>query len=213
MALVSGLICSLQAYLMLVLCYRFVGPSLIFYRRTLFYRFILLASGITLLACGVAWMSYQGCMHCSPSTSFLNDWLANLSGIFMLTLPLLALDAYFPDIKQLQKFNKKIRVMGLLFLMLLSLAVFSSHDIVKCVAISLLFFTSFAIAKKYGWPGANTVSFVIGFLFCGPALLSVASEPGVSNLSIQIVYLGASLLGLLVSVRSPRISEGGLEGL
>jgi integral membrane sensor domain MASE1 len=100
----AATIYSLQAGVLLWLCYQLACPQLLFQQRKMFCQFIISATTITALASFALGFLHDASI--STHHSRLTLWLANLNGILIFSTAIVTLDAYFPQIETLKKISK-----------------------------------------------------------------------------------------------------------
>lgn len=150
---------TLQAFLLLILCYRFITPTLIFYQLSMFLRFIFLTNAITFCFSCVLCFFYKILFNIILSTSALiYFWLSNLNGILIIAIALATWDAFFEKI--VSKLSLRVALLLLcLFLLILSSLKFFAFVFIYYLTLSLLF--TIFISINYGWLGA--VAFILLF--------------------------------------------------
>jgi hypothetical protein len=197
-ALDCALIFSLQAWLLLVVSHRFISPTLIFYQKKIFAKFIF-ASAILAALGGLAFEYF-----CYSDLSVLQCWLANLNGILIFSFALITLDSYFPQIDNLRKIN--LYALGLLYglgsIFLLSILFSSSaaHIIVWSLALTI---PGFLIGKRYGWCGAIALLFLSGLATSLAANLNLplfATNFNLATLEFLQMLLSIACISLILTI-------------
>lgn len=161
----AGVLFTAEAYLLVALCYR---HSFVFYERRLFCQFILCSLAITgfVSFALVAGYYFMFSPQAELLTLWFSWWLANVNGVLIFGLGLIALDAFFPQFNQLQQVNKKLIsfLYGGLFLIVLCI-LFSTEPLVTLLLMNMTLPLTLMISRRYGWCGAVTAFFIMGFLF------------------------------------------------
>lgn len=195
---------SLQALLLLKLCYYYTGPSLLFHQRKAFLHFVLLCSVLTALISFplvyLLFVSRQ--LLVSPLQIWLQWWIANLNGIVIFSCALITWDAYFPQISSLKKINLPPFIILLFISCCLLVTILLSHQsniLIPCFLINLILMSMISI--YYGWCGA------IAALFLSALFISVLLSMHIitHNLLSITLFLPISLciqaiLGLFLGI-------------
>lgn len=170
LACTCAAIYSLQAFLLLYICQRFISPSLIFYRKISFVKFILCSAILTAaVSAALEYFCYDGAARLLV---WIQWWLANFNGIMVFSTALIALDTYFPQIETLKNLDKsKLGLLyGGLLVCVIALALSHTPALIICFAISSLLLTML-ISKYYAWCGAVMAIFLLGLSLSLAALL------------------------------------------
>lgn len=193
-----------QAWLLLILSYRFINPSLIFYRTFTFFKFVFATSALTAFFSYILIYCYT-LFFSNNALSFifwLETWLANLTGIFILSVSLITWDAFFPHLNNLAQLKNPLWMLGLMMLVLIL-----TNSIYPPLFILMFIFTvpfSLFISLSYGWCGIVCMSFIIGMYFNLSAYLDL--PPFSKNLSataflfLQFILCLDTILGLSMAI-------------
>lgn len=176
-ALGCATIFMLQAFVLLRICYRYIYPTLLFYRAFDFIKFIITCAAITAIASFLLEMFCYSTLQntAQPEILFLEWWLANFNGIMVFSSAIIAWDAYFPQAHLLRNQMRRsffYAVYGL-FITVLGALLFS-HNIflMICSALATLPLI-IIIARWFTWCGvisaiclfALSVNFATGLFF------------------------------------------------
>ena len=183
-----------QAFLLLYLSYRYISPTLIFYRRLLFIKFVVCASGIT------AFSSIALSLLCYSTLKFaLSWWLANLNGVLIVAFALIAFDTYFPEMHALKKINQYKLVLLYGFLFFCTIGFLMSEQFFTIFLFSLLtLFFIVAISANFGWFGAISALFLVGFF---ATLMVYFNMTIFSIIFLQTVLIVETLVGFFTANR------------
>jgi hypothetical protein len=138
---------------------RFIGPTLIFNRLELFFKFLLFTVVLTgIISLFLSLFS----LHL-----WILWWFANLDGILIVGIGLLTWDAYFPEIHKLFSM-KKFHMLMLYFLLLVTWTIlfFNTKPIFILILSSISFFLLFWISISYGWCGTLGGLFLSAMTSC-----------------------------------------------
>ncbi len=192
---VYATIFALQAWLLLWLSYRYVTPTLLFYTRTTFFKFILLSAILT----AVTTLTLELFSHLAfnnPQSSFmlwLQWWLANLVGLLIFSFALITADSYFPQFALLRRKSITVYVYYAILIMLAASVLFSHNLLItSCLALATLI-VHMIISLRYNWCGMVASAFILGILLSFGALLE-APLFTVGFESTTFIYLKILLL-------------------
>jgi hypothetical protein len=144
---------TLQAFLLLWCCYRYISPTLIFYRKKTYLKFIF-CSGI---------LTAMTSMILFPFS--LQAWLANWNGILVISIGLLTLDAFFPEAYALKNIHKKIFLLCYSALLFFSIMLLFSQQPLYSMMFALTTLPFIALISFYfGWCGTVSAVFLWGLL-------------------------------------------------
>lgn len=152
---------TLEAILLRWLCYRFVGPTLQFYELAKLLKFIFVSAMLTAITVFVQQMIWP---HFVSVIGFSTLWMANLNGILVFALALIAWDIYFPQINYIAKLSAWHWFCYISLFILLGNLIWvqnSSMQIWLMVAIILL---TLVISLNQGYCAALTTLSIISFL-------------------------------------------------
>jgi hypothetical protein len=202
-ASVAAAIYSLQAFLLLWLCYRYVSPTLIFYRKITFVKFILLTGGLA----GAVSLALQ-------KTLSAQAWLANFNGIVVIACALIAFDSYFPMINRLKMMSRRELgfYYGLLLISIITLLNCRTPLLTLLLGFALLTETYFT-GKRYGWCGAITAIFLLGLALNLGAMLGAplfATPFWAATREFLQIILSLQVLCLL-TLSFPAAERGSIE--
>lgn len=164
-ALACGSIFCLQAFALLYLSYRFVGPSLIFYKFSDLFKFILISFIISLIACMLLLVLTFTSLKQQVAFFLLNwQWVfANLNGIFAFSLTIATWDTYFPQINRLKNIKKWPIIFLYGLILIFSIVLLLSETTVSIWISSLiLLILMMVISFYYKWPGAVVCASFLG---------------------------------------------------
>jgi hypothetical protein len=188
-ALVCAVIFSMQVFLLLAVTYRFIGPSLIFYSRKTFAKFIFVSALLT----GAGSFAFE--YFCAPDLHVAESWLANFNGTLIFSFALITLDSYFPQIGNLKKINLIFySLFGLPIILLLSSS--TPCAIIACT-LSLLLLT-FLMGRRYAWCGAIAAI----FLFAITVSLAASHFTATTSGFLQCI-LCLECLSLVLTIKNP----------
>lgn len=199
----------LQAWLLLWLSYRFISPTLVFYQKKIFLKFILLTS-LLILAMSFTLLFIN---HSAFSIKIiLYVWLANLNSILIISCGLMTLDAYFSAAKA-QYIYKISFLYGLFFIFVLSL-IFQQALFFIIILSALLFILTLVISYYLGWCGVMAAVFLLGYLLGLAAFMQAPLFSGSSKITVlfflQSLILISTVTGLFVSLllsKKPSINQ------
>jgi len=185
-----ALVFMLQAGLLLWISYRFVCPTLIFYQKKIFLKFIFCSGILTFL------MSLILLFLNSSNNSFqklIYIWLANWSSILIISCGLLTWDTYFSAINK-KKFLQFYFIYGLLAFIIL-LMIFNKPSLLTVILAVFLFSETFIISRYLGWSGVMAAVFLPALLF---NLAAYLHAPIFSEITIPTIMILFFLQGLLL---------------
>lgn len=196
LALMSATLYSLQAICLVILCHRFTGPMLIFYRENIFLRFLVISGAIT----GIT--SFLLCYFYAFSVLlWLQWWVANWNGLLVFACALATLDAYFTNVYTYQIKQKKTLIWGAPFfaIFILTLVLLFSQTTLLALPIVILVI---GVSYYWGWNGAISGIFLTGFLL----LLGACIDTTVFQRAENAFFLGMFLfitttLGLWLGIK------------
>ena len=175
-ALNCTVIMTLQTYFLLKTSYYLRHPTLIFYNRTMLLKFLLSSSLVTAIASFLLEISSHSILPpYHPIQLWMQGWLANLNGIFIVACALVTLDAYFPQIDMLkqQQVLKLGLMYGLLFILIFALLFSQSAVLTICLVLSL-FLLTLMIGAYLGWCGVMAALFLVGMMLSLAAYLQTS---------------------------------------
>lgn len=170
-ALWTAFLCAslfvLQAILLFMFCYRFLGPTLIFYNLKSFTLYIL----YTLILTGlISYLLLSTCYTALSTTKPMLElglqwWLANFNGVIIFSSGLLTLDAYFLDFYKTDHLKNKIWLLGIFFILIAALLLSSSTTTIVFLGCMILLFTA-CVSFFYHWCAALGLCFLLGIILC-----------------------------------------------
>lgn len=195
----------LQAYLLVTFSYRYVSPTLLFFHRLIFLKFILLSCSLTAL-CSLALLIVCYPLLPSPPPSFfgywLQWWLANFNGLFIIASALITLDAYYPEIEALKNIHKPTFIfLFSVLLLLITLIILNQNPLVTTSAALLTLPLLSAISLRLSKPGAVSALFLLGFLL---TLATSMTAPLKNILFIQCLLAIEIIMSLGLTAELPR---------
>lgn len=160
----SALLFCLQAIALRSFCYKFLSPTLIFYRLKDFAVFIIYACLLSgLISYILLILSYPSLASTTSLQSLaIQWWLGNFNGIIIFATTFLTFDTYFLDYYAERNFKNTFWLLATLFILLTGL-VFSAHLILITIFALIVFIYTIYISLFYHWPGALFVSFITSF--------------------------------------------------
>lgn len=172
LATIAAAIFTFQIGLLLRFSYRYIVPTLIFYERLLFLKFILLAGLLTAFATYILVIfSSHTKMPLSLLQQWLQWWLANLDGLLIFSFALIALDSYFSQLSTLKKHLFELFLLyGLLIACTIAL-LGSTHFIASICFTALICILHLVISRRYAWCGMAFAAFIIALLAYFGAIL------------------------------------------
>lgn len=176
------------SYGLLLLLYRFTNPSLIFNKIWHWLRFFILASAICFLS---NLLNYNSGI----------EWLIDLNGILVISLAIVTIDAYFPDIKELHRLKTRIHLhlYGIMFFLCL-LQVFFVNIHLALVIASLNMLIYLYLCYKNGWCGCMSALCLQGIVYQLAALLNAPAFMSPYYVLIASSITLNALLGLSLSL-------------
>ena len=189
---------SLQALMLFWFCQHHGIPTLIFYRRRAFLKFMM----FTLVLTGLTSILLVYISHLSePKVDlgwqlWLRWWLGNLNAILIFASAIISWDAYFTDLYSQTNLKNKMQIIalyGLLIFITFALALSSSLKLTLCLALANLLITA-AISLLFGWCGAITALFISGVMLNLAAILE-APVFYTSYVSLTLPFLQMLLCG------------------
>ena len=195
----AATVLSLQAVMLLWICFRFIGPTLIFYRKLVFVKFIFCCSVLT------AMTSLILAILCFSSIQFwLQWWLADLGGILILSCAVIAWDMYFTQLDALKKLN--VLTLSLSYGLLLAITmVFLSSSGSQSIAwfgVTTLPIVLF-ISVRFGWCGAISAVFLLGLLLTLAVFVNAPYHFSPTLLIyLQLTLIIETIIGLLIAIKS-----------
>lgn len=198
---------SLQAVILRAFNYRFLGPTLIFYRLSTYYKFVLFTMALSGLTTMLLLFFYSlSTPHQTITYSkFLVWWLANLNAILIFSCALVTWDSYFQLPFSIKKLNKK-GVSLYTSLLVLIILLSQSHTPLATMVFALAnLIITIIISAYYGWVGTMAAVFCSGFLFGFTALLETplfqTNLMFTTILSIQLLLFSEIMLGVTLSLK------------
>lgn len=159
-AVIAAVIMTLQAFLLRFFCFRYIAPSLIFRDRS---QFIFFALGSALITAGSTWLLLLA-MH--KNILGLAAWLANFNGLLIFAYALITLDAYFPQIKTLQRANlKQVSILYLAMIIMTLLVLLLPMPLFTIFAELLLLCLTLTLSSNLGIVGSASALFILGFFY------------------------------------------------
>jgi hypothetical protein len=198
---------TLQAVLLLRFCYRFLGPTLIFYSLKKFTVFILYTALLTAVSSFIL-LSLCYTSISSGETALqicLQWWLANFNGILIFSCAFVTFDAYILDLYASKNLKNPILIIG--FLLVLIIALIFSHTLISASALALLItLVTIYISLCFGWCGSITAAFLSAILlsfagFFNSPLFSIYSG-SVTLLSLQLYLCINTMIALSLAIKS-----------
>ena len=191
---------SLQAVLLFWFCQNHGIPSLIFYRKQDFFKFLLFSLALTGI-CSILLVFI--CHLYEPEVGitlqlWLRWWLGNLNAILIFASAIISWDAYFTDFYSQTNLKNKVWICtlyGLLILVTAAIALSSNLNLTLILALTNLLITA-AICILFGWCGAITALFISG------VMLNLAAILGAPVFYTPFVRLILPFLQLLLCVEA-----------
>jgi integral membrane sensor domain MASE1 len=195
-------ILTLQAYLILVLSYRYISRTLIFYQTKRLLRFIFLAAAITAMS---SYALIIIAISKLPSninvlSVYLQWWLANFNGLIIFAFAIVTWDAFFAQIYQLKN---QIHALLALFA-LLSFISLSSYQVEHVYIIAVMVFILTAIISvKFKWCGAVAALLLQGLFLSMTTLFDPTAffSNGKTVLSLEFFIAIEISFALLITSR------------
>lgn len=192
---------TFQTFLLLWISYRYITPTLVFFRFSVFIKFLFFTSILTALSCFLFVLQcFSKLQHSvAPFLLWMQWWLANLDGILIVSLAIVTWDFYFPEINLMKNTNKKILFYSFGTVLVLSFILVNSATplLIMLSAVFTLPVIIF-ISLRYGWCGAVAAMFILGSILSFSAYFNAplfsAHLPAATMIFIQ------SLLGVEVIV-------------
>jgi len=198
---------SLQATLLLWLCYQYLNPTLLFYRLKIFAAFI----GLTAIVTGISsflllCFCYASLSHVEPLLQLLLQWwLANFNAILIFSCALITLDAYFSDFYAFKQLKSSAILFGLLFCIIITF-IFSHTPVATTCMGLLVTLITVIISTNLGWCGAISAVFLTGMLLCfagfmdGPVYFTYCTS--MTLLLLQLFLCLNSIIGLGIGIKN-----------
>lgn len=207
-ALACGLIFCLQAVGLLYLSYRFIGPSLVFYKLCDFLKFIFVSIVISLVTCALLLALTYTSLKQHPDF-FLLSWqwtVANLNGIFAFSCAIFAWDTYFPQINRLKNLSRWPLAFLYGFIVIFSIVLlFSKQNNAIWMSSSILLILMMVASFYYKWPGAVASVALLGFILSvgarSQAPVFTLTPHWVSFIFIPLFIWVCSVIGLGISAK------------
>jgi integral membrane sensor domain MASE1 len=188
LAVECSVLFTLQVYLILWFSYRFIVPSLLFYRIKHFIKFILFSSAITAV---VSILLMLCCYSTFIAPVWITNWLANLNGILIVSIGLITWDAYFPEIHLLKQKNNYLYLLyGILFISIVSF-ILSANILFALLTLPIVLIA----ALYYKWCGVMAAVFLIGLTLTLAANFSLAM-----TIFLQILLIIETITALTISI-------------
>lgn len=190
---------TMQAFILFWGSCRFIKPTLLFVAVSTYLKFIVYCSLITGFAAYFLQVACHSLLNAHSSTFqlWLHWWTANLNGVLILSFPLIALDAYFPQISEFQRMNKLKIFLNFGLLLMVILALLMSQKLLTISLFSVVIFLLVAqISARYQWSGAMLAVFLLGFLLSLGALLGspLFLVIGMQNILLMKFYLALTAI-------------------
>lgn len=168
LALECATIYAAQTWLLLLISYRYISPTLLFYRALDFIKFIVCSALLTVMTSMLLeYFCYSSLQSPLPATQvFFQWWLANFSGIIVLASAIIAWDAYFPQLNSLKpQVHKPVFWLTYgLFLFLILLLLFSDKTLWLVLFSISTFPVIMVIGRYFSWCGVITAICSFGLL-------------------------------------------------
>lgn len=137
-ALAIAALLTLQPWLVLLFCYRFLKPTLIFYRIRESLAFLIFSGGLTGI---ISWLMLLVCQPFMPPGLVykqigLDWWLANWVGLCAFAPLLVLWDAYYPDFREFR--DKKTLWIKLAVLTGLSLIILFNPGFLSALTVGVI---------------------------------------------------------------------------
>ncbi len=203
---------SLQAMILRAFNYRFLDPTLIFYRSTMYCKFVLFTmtlSGLTTILL-LFFYSFSISSQEISYQQFLQWWLANVNAILIFSCALVTWDSYFqpPPIKKLG--IKRLSLYSLLLILIIFLNQSNAPLVTIVLAIAHLM-VIIAISVNFGWVGIMTAVFCSGFLFCLAAFMETplfnTNHISRTVFYIQLLLLSETIIGVILALSKSKPIE------
>ena len=196
---------ALQAFLLVGLCYRFIYPTLVFYRKMTFVKFILCSALLTAIVTVVLEMMCYFSLRVmmDPLQLWLQWWLANFNGMMVVAVALVALDAFFPQIRSVKKDAALIMLFGLWLVLIVALVLSESRLAIMLLALSTLPII-FVMSERLGWCGVVAANFLLALFLnlaaCLGAPLFAYDFMAVNLVYLQVVLCLEAVVGLYLAI-------------
>lgn len=198
---------SLQAVLLRAFQYRFLAPTLIFYRLAMYCKFVLFTTMLTGLTTILLIFFYSLSMPNQEISyqQFLQWWLANLNAILIFSCALVTWDSHF----QLPLSIKKLSIKGLsLYSLLLVISFLLTQNHAPLVTILLAIanlIVTIIISVCYGWVGTMAAVFFSGFLLSFAVFLRAplfdTNHISMAVFLIQLLLLSEIIIGVSMALK------------
>lgn len=206
-AMFNAAIHAMQAFLLLWLSYRYINPTLIFYRIQPFFKFMICCSLLTAMTSCMFALFYYPDFHDSILffQLWLKWWLGNLNGILIFSFSIITLDFYFSQSHDLRKLNKSLFLFYFGLLCFMGFALVLSETWVTLLLFSLLtLMILLSISWRFGWCGIVTGVFILGLLLnfaaCLPTPLFSNPYSFQALIVVQCMLLVGVQMGLSIAI-------------
>lgn len=203
-----AIVFSLQALLLLWFSYYCLSPTLIFYRLSMFIKFIVYLTLLTGVSSFIlVSICYSSLSHAdAPIQLFLQWWLANFNAILIFSCALITFDAYFLDFYTAKHLKSTSLIFGLLLFFIIALILSHTPTSTTCMAL-LISLLTFFISAHFGWCGAITAAFLLGIVLSLAGLLEAGVFSTYSSsealLLLQLFLCVNTIIGLGIAIRIP----------
>src|SRR3990167_8730307 len=179
---------TLQPILLRFLCYRWISPTLLFYRFSMLAKFFIFSALIS------AWTSFL--MH---PAFWLQTWLANWNGILIVATTLIAWDAYFVQVTPLS-FKKGCAISSSYALLLFCTLwlLFSDPSFIFYILFAMSALILF-IRLYFDWAVSMTALFLTALVLCTSFYIGVPSD-SLEDFSFLIKDIQITFLVLFVVI-------------
>lgn len=197
LASLAAIITCGQAFLLLHVSYRFISPTLIFYKLSTFLKFV---SGAFLLttvsALNLALYYFSQFTHGLDFFYFwLSGTLGNFNGIITLAVAIIAWDFYFAQLDDLKTTSRFLLISCYSLFLLLILSLFLFTQIKLVLIFSALIFSLFMIISiQFKWCG--TALALLLFALCLNFAVFFNAAVFSSDYSFSFLLISQSLLAL-----------------
>ncbi|MBI5447125.1 MAG: hypothetical protein HY939_00160 [Gammaproteobacteria bacterium] len=178
LAFLCSALATFQSVMIPECCYRYVGPSVIFHHQKEGGRFLLcVITVVAMVSFCTSWLinNLFGSMPTFVGMRGLKMMLADINSLFVITLPMMTLDAYFPSLSFLKK--KQLMypalLLGVLSLVTLLIGGLGTPLLIVCCMIVSLVLS--ALCASLGWCTGLFAIFLSGILLSLEALIHTVS--------------------------------------
>lgn len=167
LAIAFATVISLQAVILLWFSYRYLSPTLIFYKLPMYLQFIIFTAALTattsltLLLLFALSMPHKEILR----LEWISLWLGNLNAILIFSCAYVTWDAYFSLAYTITTPHKLIRNTLYALVVCISVALaLSTTQATTCILALASLWVTVAISVGFGWCGAMTATFLSAIL-------------------------------------------------